>query len=178
MRAIRRPWPVTPTKRVSPSSAAAWRIDPSAAAPKITRLLSCPVRPKAARSITFASLGAGCHGWPGARHCLADGSTEQLPLTESPGQLVAPHLRPARQVASLGLAVQLLARLGLRRTGPLAPRHGSALLAERGTGLLRHLGDGLLLLGRLDRLADVPLGGLPLLRRRHPASSLLRDSAR
>src|SRR5918995_3595081 len=101
-----------------------------------------------------------------------------LPLTESPGQLVAPHLRPARQVASLGLAVQLLARLGLRRTGPLAPRHRSALLAERGTGLLRHLGDGLLLLGRLDRLADVQLGGLPLLRRRHPASSLLRDSAR
>src|SRR5215469_6701293 len=32
-------------------SARSCRIDPSAAAPKMTRLLSCPVRPKVARSI-------------------------------------------------------------------------------------------------------------------------------
>jgi hypothetical protein len=35
-------------------SARSCRIDPSAAAPKITRPLSCPVRPKGTRSITLA----------------------------------------------------------------------------------------------------------------------------
>src|SRR5918995_1856301 len=97
------------------------------------------------------------------------GSVARLGLlpSECPLELVASHLGAAGQVSPLGLAVELLARLRLGRPGALALRHGRALLAERRTGLRRHVGDRLLVLRSFDRLAYVAFGGLALLGRRH-----------
>src|SRR5439155_3701886 len=87
-----------------------------------------------------------------------------LRLTEGPGKLSPPHLGAARDVAAACLLVELLARLRRGPARPLPLRHGRGLLAEGASGLIRQVGDGALLPGRVDGLAHVPLGGLALLR--------------
>src|SRR5437660_112357 len=58
----------------------------------------------------------------------------RLLLAQLPGQLVAAHLRPARQVTFLGDLVQLRAGLRRRGAGALALGDRGALLAQRGAG--------------------------------------------
>src|SRR5215469_15400891 len=66
------------------------------------------------------------------------GTSPGLLFAELPGEFVAAHFRPARQVALLGDLVQFRAGLGRGAAGALALGHCRALLAQRGPGLGRH----------------------------------------
>src|SRR5262249_8252001 len=90
-----------------------------------------------------------------------------LLLAQSPGQLVAAHLRAAFEPAPAGDLDELgpcLRRLG---AGPVALAHRRRPLAQGRACPLGHVRDRLLALGRADRFPHVALRGLPLLGRDH-----------
>src|SRR5436190_1563628 len=61
-------------------------------------------------------------------------------VSQGTSELIAPHLRSARQVATLGLVVELLSGLRGAAPGALALSDRCALLAEGSLGALRHVG--------------------------------------
>src|SRR3954452_23687821 len=94
-------------------------------------------------------------------------TSRTLLLAERLREIVAAHLRPAGDVAPLGLFVELGTRLGRRTAGALALRDRRALLAEGCLLRLRHVGERAALLRAGLRLFDVALGRLDLPGARH-----------
>src|SRR4051794_13571233 len=95
-------------------SATSWDTLPSAAAPKITRVESCPVAPNGLRSIMEGSLG------PGSRLAAAED-----PLLQPRGPKGPARIQPFLEPDEVGVAVvQLADRRGVggEELAPVWPR--------------------------------------------------------